>query len=701
MQSIFAGLIFGVTKKRGTRIEARLHLLAIFIFSIVVTISSLSMNEITERENQGQARIIYHVKSSNLTTSNLGDISANNITFATPIIETFRSSVLEVPSAMNREFLFVVTVNARQVAIFSWWLQWAKIAGLTKFVVFAMDEKAAVNAISHNLQTVSPFYRSSFNDKMTIRHGFFLSLLSKGISFISMEANALMLDLSSFSIPEKDIYLSFRGSLPANFNDRVRLHADLFGISPSMGVAGLDFMQRVGHCISNGTLVKPISARSATQHYQSCMEKSIWAMNGEDGNSNPKISQSISFFDGNVVATSRQLFKWNAPQSKGFIPAMLLVDEPVDDFPKEKLLREWSLNLDEEGSHPYVKHAPYVSHSSIEAKPTASVKGIILTIRIISMDRPSSLKRLLASLSNAYYDSDTVNIEFYVDKPKSTSEQTANEAVVEVVNAFQWKHGPVRRIFEEQNAGIFKMWVRPFPTDTTDPMTKPYFMVLEDDVEVSPYFYYWVKKVLQTYSKHEDGNLFGFTIQRSQGILGIKKHRKWTEDYNDKNVSISSPFFRYQMLSTWGQIFFPRHWNAFVDWAVVARNKVGFQPCVPYLNSNEWYLQKPQSIWSVWFTYFAYSSGLTNMFINYNHLSEKVNYALLVNYRESGLHFSTPKKNSNSKGEVLINARLQFDVPPMSRIPLYDYFFNLVTNENLLMHQWRFTSNIGKQCIKN
>jgi hypothetical protein len=231
-------------------------------------------------------------------------------------------------------------------------------------------------------------------------------------------------------------------------------------------------------------------------------------------------------------------------------------------------------------------------------------------------------------------------------------------------------------------------------------------MVLEDDIEVSPFFYTWAKKVLQTYAPHAEGNLYGFTIQRSHGIIGIKKGENWVESYHDRNVSRAAPFYRYQLLSTWGQIFFPRHWNAFVNWAVVAKNQVGFKPCVPYLISNYWYKANPEKIWSIWFNYFVYHSGLTNLYINFNHLSSDTNYALLLNYRENGLHYFS---KSDTTAEIIkrivpaafINESMQIELPPMNRIPLYNFFFNLVKNEDLLKHQWRFTSKVGDQCVLN
>ena len=166
------------------------------------------------------------------------------------------------------------------------------------------------------------------------------------------------------------------------------------------------------------------------------------------------------------------------------------------------------------------------------------------------MDRPTSLKRLLASLSKANYGGDVVNIEFYVDKTQSDADDTNNQYVVDMVKKFQWEHGTVESHLEKKNAGIFNMWVRPFPVKADRTRSKSYFVVLEDDVEVSPFFYLWTKRMLLSYGEHQDGNLYGFTIQRSHSIIGVKKGAIWGEHFHDKSVNKSSLFYRYQLLST-------------------------------------------------------------------------------------------------------------------------------------------------------
>ena len=657
------------------------------------------------------SKYLVHKHRSNSNNSDFKNSNFLDSAFLSSAVK-MTTSIKVKNSGKYLNFLSVVTVNIEQLDIFQYWLRWAKIAGFVNFLIFAMDEESAAMALSHKLQTFSPaiIHRFSLRDKIAYRHEFFLSLLNAGISFVSIGVSNFILDVKTLSLPGKEIFLSVRGYPPANTHEPMRLSTDLFGITAKYS-KGLEYMRRVGSCFQNGTIPKndttnrylrALSSKpSATLHYQYCMEKSSSEM------LKTKNATSFSFLDTDVVANSYQLFKSHIPQSQGDIPPMMLIDEPAGESSKLKLLRDWNLNLEDgENNNPNVPHAPYVSYYSIATRPTSSVvkpTSIVLTIRIITMDRATSLQRLLTSLTNAYYGSDVVHIEFYVDKPKADADQTKNKAVVDIVKAFQWKRGTVVKNFEKQNAGIFNMWVRPFPIKEGNSSSKPYFMVLEDDVELSVYFYSWIKRVLLTYGQYEDANLYGLAIQRSHSVVGVKKGKVWTESFHDKKAPRSSLFYRYQLLSTWGQVFFPRHWNAFVDWAVVAHNQTNFLPCVPYLICNEWYFKGTKKMWSIWFNYFVYQSGLTNLYINYNHLDRNVNYALLVNHREKGLHyFSNSEALANTRlSEVLISESLKSELPSMSRIPLYNFFFDIVGNENLLKHQWRFTSRFKDTCVTN
>eukprot|EP01036_Dinobryon_divergens_P028549 gene28549-37507_t len=558
------------------------------------------------------------------------------------------------------EFIFIVTVTNDEIILFSHWLRWARVAGFSKFIVFAMDAESKASAIANNLQTFSPasLHQMTYNEKIVYRHEFFMSLLRNGMKIFSIGVNTFVLDNPA----------SFPGA-----NGQYKLSSELFGISPDE--KGDAFMRKVSQCV-NGTIMLGSAFQkvalterrvAATLKYHACMEKSLLDIQ--------RGSKSSVFFDLKI------------PQSNGYIPKMLHIDSPLDQRGKINRLEKWNLALEGDGEHPNptVKTAPYINHSSIP--DTAPAKHMVLTIRIITMDRPEPLQRLLASLVGAKYDSDPVNMEFYVDHPKDVS-SSSNQgktalymAVVGIVNNFQWKQGSVTRHFEEQNAGIFKMWVRKFPVDEPDTSDRKHIMM---------------------YEHHSMGNLYGFTLQRQHSVLGIKKGGKYQLTYVDKDVAQASPFYRYQLLSTWGQFFYPGHWNAFVEWALVARQAKDFNPCIPYMFCNRWYLDRPENIWSIWFNYYVYQTGLTNLYINYNHYHPDLDYGLLINYRENGLHFSKKKISREFSNVILIRNVMNLTMPALVSFPVYNFFFRVVENENILKYQWRFTSNYGnRSCVTN
>jgi hypothetical protein len=63
-----------------------------------------------------------------------------------------------------------------------------------------------------------------------------------------------------------------------------------------------------------------------------------------------------------------------------------------------------------------------------------------LTIKVLTMDRLQSLKRLIDSLKDAYYDGDRVHIQFFVDFPKdiSTEKLNARRLILDHLEAWEW-----------------------------------------------------------------------------------------------------------------------------------------------------------------------------------------------------------------------------------------------------------------------
>lgn len=109
-------------------------------------------------------------------------------------------------------------------------------------------------------------------------------------------------------------------------------------------------------------------------------------------------------------------------------------------------------------------------------------------ISVITNDRPSSLRRLLRSLSNSLYFGDRLNIRINI-------EQDADYETLDLVDHWNWEHGSVSITRRVIHAGLLPAVVESWYPHSNH----SYGLVLEDDVEVSPLFYGWVKMNLLRY----------------------------------------------------------------------------------------------------------------------------------------------------------------------------------------------------------
>jgi len=109
-------------------------------------------------------------------------------------------------------------------------------------------------------------------------------------------------------------------------------------------------------------------------------------------------------------------------------------------------------------------------------------------ISVITKDRPHSLRRLLSSLSNGKYFGDALNLRINM-------EQSSDSETMRIVETFPWEHGNVfvhhRVILGGLLPAVVESWY-PQSNDT-------YGLLLEDDVELSPLFYAWIKMSILRY----------------------------------------------------------------------------------------------------------------------------------------------------------------------------------------------------------
>ena len=324
---------------------------------------------------------------------------------------------------------------------------------------------------------------------------------------------------------------------------------------------------------------------------------------------------------------------------------------------------------------------------------------IKLSIHIMTHNRSESLHRLLNSLNNAVYDpDDTLDITILIDTLTEHSVDYDGD-VVDVADQFIFDYGTVDIIKHATHQGVLGQWLY-HTGDTVQSIDNTYTLYLEDDTELSKYWYTTTKPLIQKYfANTNDTHLSSISMQNQLNVLGesyyntlmtqqfnrsITVHDK-LEYYNDTNI-----VYRYQLLGTWGLIVRQSHWLSFTQWYKSHTHNTFYQPCTPYLQSTQWFIHKPQQqMWSQWYIRYTYEYGLYTLYINYSQLH---NQSLIINHREPGLNY----QNKHIPDSVLINDidtvhTIIQSLPDYSTVKLYDYNMDLVGVNSVVLQERQLT----------
>ena len=224
-------------------------------------------------------------------------------------------------------------------------------------------------------------------------------------------------------------------------------------------------------------------------------------------------------------------------------------------------------------------------------------------IVVVAYNRDFPLKRLLNSLSKAYYDS-PVDLVISIDK-------NGNQSVYSLADSFNWPHGKKEVVKKEHHLGL-----RHHILECGD-LTARYgsIILLEDDLFVSPYFYTYARQCMEFYAS--DSNIAGVSL--------------YSHAYNETAYMGFRPFedgsdvFFLQIASSWGQSWTRTQWQHFIEWYEKNkdRNFAGMGR-IPE-NVLEW----SESSWKKYFIAYMIES---NKFFVYPRLS------LSTNFSDPGIH---------------------------------------------------------------
>lgn len=242
-------------------------------------------------------------------------------------------------------------------------------------------------------------------------------------------------------------------------------------------------------------------------------------------------------------------------------------------------------------------------------------------IIVLSMDRFDSLNRLLNSLRATDFAGDRVELEIQFDRPSVPTEEWWNK-VENFGSNIDWKVGRSSYRVASSSMGLRKAWLNAWRPSSPAEQA----IIFEDDVEVSPLWYRWLKGAHQAYKHRSD--IAGIALQR-QRLVPDKSNRGGTIDDNQ-----GLPFL-YKLVGSIG--FAPRAsvWMNFLDFAECAIDK-GVSVETPALITSDWYRAVDKSsMWTQLFVYFChYYSELYTLY-----LFPSGQRALAAHWQEKGEHF--------------------------------------------------------------
>lgn len=273
-------------------------------------------------------------------------------------------------------------------------------------------------------------------------------------------------------------------------------------------------------------------------------------------------------------------------------------------------------------------------------------------ICIIAYNRIDSLKRVLLSLEQAYYN---VEVPLIISIDKSNS-----DAVEQFANQYIWNFGEKKVIAHPENLGLRKHVLK------CGELLNNYdaLIVLEDDISVAPSYYYYAKQCVEKYKDNQD-------------IAGISLYN-FPINYINRlpfyPIQSDSDVYLMKCAQSWGQVWMKKQWNEFIDWYKDNSEEFNEQPHLPQ-NICNW----PKSSWLKYHTKYCIEN---NKYFVYPYVS------LSTNNSDKGTHVG--KQNTMFQSYMLLGEKKTFNLNPTVK---YDGFFE---NENIINS---FNINDSNICI--
>ncbi|CAG8670363.1 14255_t:CDS:2, partial [Dentiscutata heterogama] len=325
-----------------------------------------------------------------------------------------------------------------------------------------------------------------------------------------------------------------------------------------------------------------------------------------------------------------------------------------------------------------VKYMMWLTDLNIEALKNWNTPKI--QIEIITQDRPASLLRLVQSLNSSIYFGDNVHLTINIDR-------SADPVTVKYCHTLEWPFGQTNIRYRIKQGGLITAIVESYYPTTND----EYAIILEDDIEVSPFYYIWSKYTILKYRYGTDRNLtsrlYGVSLYDTKlNEFNITTGRR---PFNPADVLAHTKYpnqspYLIQAPCSWGALFFPEIWREFHDYLKARLADIAGpnlqQIEIPESRSNMW-----TSSWKRFFIELIYLRGYLMLYPNYEN-----SISFTTNHAEIGVHFGFKKKELGlwllplMEEDILLEGMPDGHLPDFKDLPTMDLWGNLVPQNELI-----------------
>jgi len=214
---------------------------------------------------------------------------------------------------------------------------------------------------------------------------------------------------------------------------------------------------------------------------------------------------------------------------------------------------------------------------------------------VLVRNGPEMLKKTLTTLRDADYGEDSVDVEVRLNSPAMT--QTAQT----VANELGYNHGRLTITASSAPPTRAQAWYTSWmPVEDTECA-----VILEDDVDLSPHWYKWLKQAWVGYHTHSE--VAGISLHRQNFVAQLPGRTK--------EFGADGKPFMYPYLGDGAFSPHPEVWKSFLAW--IKQLPADFDPATPDLITYQWMKARgKQEMWTQYFIYFCIERGYRNVYVN-------------------------------------------------------------------------------------